>query len=175
MVCGLISLLPISPPATAELPVGIRPQHAGIGMDVALRMCDTHIDQLCTILGQGFQHMKAANSKRLVVTGGIAMTITLVTRTPLLSLSLSHALFLSHNHPVIADDGRLSVKVQMQRLISLSDFRFEFCFWFPSSVKVLSLSLNVQSYESNCCIYSFLFFVSLYSSSLAHESVISSV
>jgi len=72
--------------------------------------------------------MKAANSKRLVVKGGTAMTIRLVTRTPLLSLTLSHTVFLSHNHPVIADDIRLSVKVQLQRLISLSDFRFEFCF-----------------------------------------------
>jgi len=99
--------------------------------------------------------MKAANSKRLVVIGGTAMTITLVTRTPLLSLTLSHALFLSHKHPVIADDSRLSVKVQMQRLISLHDFRFEFCFWFPPSVKVLSLSVIGQSSESSCCIYSF--------------------
>jgi len=142
MVRMLISLLPTSPPATAELPASIRPQHAGIGVDVALRMCDTHIDQLCTILGQGLWHMKAANSRRLVVIGGTAMTITLVTRTPLLSLTLSHTLFLSHNHPVIADDNRLSDKVQMQRLISLSDFRFEFCFCFPPSVNLLTPNVN---------------------------------
>jgi len=54
MVRRLISLLPISPSATAELPFSIRPQHAGIGVDIALRMSDTHIDLLCTILGQGF-------------------------------------------------------------------------------------------------------------------------
>ena len=65
------------------------------------------------------------------------MTIRRVTRTPLLSLTLSHTLFLSHNHPVIADDSRLSVKVQLQWLISLSDFWSEFCFWFPPSVKYL--------------------------------------
>lgn len=77
------------------------------------------------------------------------MTITLVTRTPLLSLTLSHTPFLSHNHLVIADDCRLSVKVQMQRLISLFDF------WFPSSVKEFSVSLNGQSSESSCYINSF--------------------
>jgi len=54
MVRRLVSLLPASPPATAELPDSVRPQHAGIGVVVAVRMCDTHIDLLCTILGQGF-------------------------------------------------------------------------------------------------------------------------
>jgi hypothetical protein len=54
MVRRLIRHLPVSPPATAELPVSIRTQHAGTGVDVTLRMCDTHIDLLCTILGQGF-------------------------------------------------------------------------------------------------------------------------
>jgi len=54
MVRRLISLLPTSPLTTVKFPISIRPQHAGIGVDVALRMCDTHIDLLCTILGQGF-------------------------------------------------------------------------------------------------------------------------
>jgi hypothetical protein len=72
--------------------------------------------------------MKAANSKRLVVKGGSAMTVRLVTRMSLLSLTLSHTLFLSHNRPVTADENRLSVKVKMKRQISISDFWFEFCF-----------------------------------------------
>jgi hypothetical protein len=100
--------------------------------------------------------MKAASSKRLVVNRGSEVTIRLVTCKPLLSITLSHTVFLSHNHSVIVDYSR-SIKVQMKRLISLSEFWFELHSVDLHWVKVPSVSTKCRS----CLKVTILFFIFL--------------